>query len=73
MTDKINPSCWAPIGNLTANDIGRRVAFTGNKYPGGVWEYGFIKSFNSTSVFVVLEGKRHPQATSRTDLVWIAL
>lgn len=69
MTD--GKSCWVPIGNLTANDIGRRVAYTGNKYPGGVWEYGFIKSFNNTCVLVVFEGRRLPQAVNRSDLVWI--
>jgi len=70
MTD--GKSWWVPIGKLTENDIGRRVAYTGNKYPGGVWEYGFIKSFNSTSVLVVFEGRRLPQAVNRSDLVWIA-
>ena len=70
MTD--GKSCWEPIGSLTENDIGRRVAYTGNKYPGGTWEYGFIKSFNDACVFVVYEGKPHAKATSKADLVWIA-
>ena len=36
----------------TDNDIGRKVIYTGNRYPGGELEEGVITSFNSHIVFV---------------------
>ena len=51
-------------------DIGRGVAYTGNRYPGGELEYGVITSFNECCVFVCYGAKRSAQATSREDLEW---
>lgn len=33
-------------------DIGRKVIYTGNRYPGGKIEEGVITSFNEHTVFV---------------------
>jgi hypothetical protein len=64
-------SPWVPVAKPTEADIGRRVAYTGNRYPGGVWEYGTIQSFNDATVFVLYEGKKRNEATSPADLMWI--
>jgi hypothetical protein len=51
-------------------DIGKAVIYTGNRYPGGKLEFGFITSFNEHCVFVRYHGDNHSKATSRTDLEW---
>lgn len=55
----------------TENDIGRLVIYTGNRYPGGKIEEGFITSFNKHCVFVRYRDDTHSKATSRDDLVWV--
>ena len=54
----------------TESDIGRRVIYIGNTYPGGKPEYGAITSFNGVNVFVRYDGKNSSQATSPEDLEW---
>lgn len=51
-------------------DIGRKVYYTGNTYPGGEIEEGVITSFNRVSVFVRYGAKLHSEATSPEDLEW---
>ena len=53
----------------TDSDIGRKVIYTGNRYPGGAIEEGVITSFNDHSVFVRY-GAQCSQATARSDLEW---
>jgi hypothetical protein len=54
----------------TGDDIGRRVIYTGNTYPGGKNEEGVITSFNDSVVFVLYRGDMHSKATSPADLEW---
>jgi hypothetical protein len=54
------------------SDIGRSVAYTGNRYPGGLSEVGVITSYNQTCVFVRYGNEKHSKATSREDLEWRA-
>jgi hypothetical protein len=54
----------------TQHDIGRRVIYTGNRWPGGEPEEGVITSFNSAAVFVRYGRDAGSKATSRTDLEW---
>jgi hypothetical protein len=54
----------------TKKDIGRKVYYTGNTYPGGEIEEGVITSFNEVSVFVRYGAKSGSEATSREDLEW---
>jgi hypothetical protein len=51
-------------------DIGRRVIYTGNRYPGGKLEEGTITSFNDHSVFVRYGAETTSKGTSREDLEW---
>lgn len=55
-----------------AEDIGRRVIYTGNRYPGGKLEEGTITSFNHWQVFVRYGADTGSKATSRNDLEWVA-
>lgn len=52
------------------SDVGRRVCYTGNRYPGGQPEVGCITSINPRSVFVRYGDEKHSKATSREDLEW---
>jgi hypothetical protein len=67
-----NYVCVIPgIGTMiepTTNDIGRKVVYTGNRYPGGLPEIGVITSINSRAVFVRYGDEKHAKATSRDDL-----
>jgi hypothetical protein len=54
----------------TKEDIGRKVIYTGNRYPGGKPEEGVITSFNNANVFVRYGAKCHSEATNRSDLEW---
>jgi hypothetical protein len=54
----------------TADDIGRAVIYTSNRYPGGKIEEGVITSFNHWQVFVRYAGEKYSKATSRADLEW---
>jgi hypothetical protein len=56
----------------TAEDIGRMVVYTGNRYPSGKREDGVITSFNDHCVFVRYKGDHFSKATSRQDLEWIS-
>lgn len=58
----------------TEADVGRRVVYTGNRYPGGKLEEGVITSFNKTCVFVRYSKNPNAgsQATSREDLEWLS-
>jgi hypothetical protein len=51
-------------------DIGKRVVYTGNRYPGGQPEVGVITSFNAHCVFVRYGDDKHSKGTSRQDLEW---
>ena len=51
-------------------DIGRRVIYTGNRYPGGLPEVGVITSYNPTTVFVRYGVQNYSAPTSREDLEW---
>ena len=55
----------------TEADIGRKVVYTGNRYPGGKLEEGVVTSFNSRSVFVRYGADVGSKATSRQDLEWV--
>lgn len=60
----------------TEADIGRKVVYTGNTYPGGKLEEGVITSFNPAptgSVFVRYGADVGSKATSREDLEWMLL
>ena len=57
--------------NPTIPDIGRRVIYTGNRYPGGKTEEGTITSFNDSAVFVRYRGDTNSKATTRADLEWV--
>ena len=54
----------------TEVDIGRKVIYTGNRYPGGKREEGVITSFNSYAVFVRYRAGTTSQGTNREDLEW---
>lgn len=54
----------------TEADIGRKVIYTGNTYPGGKPEEGVITSFNLHSVFVRYGGDSGSKGTDRRDLEW---
>lgn len=54
----------------TEDDIGRRVIYTGNRYPGGLPELGVITSFNEHCVFVSYSLGSGGTATLREDLEW---
>lgn len=53
-----------------AEDVGRAVIYTGNRYPDGKTEEGVITSFNDYAVFVRYGADKHSKGTSRTDLEW---
>jgi len=55
----------------TADDIGRWVVYTGNRFPGGELEYGIITAFNRIAVMVRYGADRHSKATDRRDLEWL--
>ncbi len=55
-----------------ANDIGRKVIYTGNRYPGGKPEEGVITSFNHWQVFVRYGADFGSKATSPSDLEWVS-
>lgn len=55
----------------TEKDIGRKVVYTGNRYPWGKLEEGVITSFNSTTVFVRYGSDYGSKGTNRSDLEWI--
>lgn len=55
----------------TPTDVGRKVVYTGNRYPGGRLEEGVITSFNEHSVFVRYGGDTGSKGTSREDLEWL--
>lgn len=52
-------------------DIGRKVVYTGNRYPGGKLEEGVITSFNPHTVFVRYGADTGSKGTSRVDLEWL--
>jgi hypothetical protein len=54
----------------TFDDIGRRVIYTGNRYPGGRLEYGKITGLSASSVFVRYEHDKHAKSTAPEDLEW---
>jgi len=54
----------------TRADIGRRVVYAGNRYPGGKVEEGVLASFNARYVFVRYRPDEHAVATRREDLKW---
>lgn len=51
-------------------DVGRRVVYTGNRYPGALPEVGIITSFNSYCVFVRYGDDKHSKGSRRQDLEW---
>ena len=51
----------------TQNDIGRKVVYTGNRFPGGQREEGVIKSFNARAVFVRYGADEDAKATARRE------
>jgi hypothetical protein len=55
----------------TQADVGRRVIYTGNRYPGGKTEEGVITSFNDHSVFVRYGAEQTSKGTARQDLEWV--
>ena len=54
----------------TDADIGRKVIYTGNRYPGGKAEIGVINGFNRDYVFVRYSVDIGAKATLREDLEW---
>lgn len=54
----------------TFDDIGRRVIYTGNRYPGGKLEYGKITGLTAHGVFVRYDNDRQAKSTSPEDLEW---
>lgn len=54
----------------TEADIGRKVIYTGNRFPGGKPEYGVITHFTTHTVFVRYGGDRYAKGTNRLDLEW---
>lgn len=54
----------------TADDLGRAVIYTGNRYPGGRPEQGVITGFNHWQVFVRYGAEKFSKVTSREDLEW---
>jgi len=57
----------------TADDIGRKVVYTSNRYPGGELEEGVITSFNRRFVFVRYGSQVGSKATDRHDLEWLGM
>lgn len=57
----------------TQEDVGRRVLYTGNRYPGGKIEEGVITSFNDNAVFVRYTIGGPGIATSHDDLEWMVM
>lgn len=55
----------------TERDIGRKVIYTGNRYPGGELEEGVIVAFSDYAVFVRYGSMPQPAGTSRQDLEWV--
>lgn len=55
----------------TQADVGRKVIYTGNRYPGGQPEEGVITSFNAHTVFVRYGSDAHSKGTNREDLEWL--
>ncbi len=55
----------------TEADVGRKVVYTGNRYPGGELEEGVITSFNEHTVFVRYSTGGTSKGTNRADLEWI--
>ncbi len=53
------------------SDIGRKVIYTGNRYPDGKIEEGVITSFNDYAVFIRYGADNQSKATSREDLEWM--
>lgn len=56
----------------TPEDVGRKVVYTGNRYPGGELEEGVITSFNGHSIFVRYGRDTHSKGTSPEDLEWVS-
>ena len=56
----------------TEADIGRKVVYTGNRYPGGKLEEGVITSFNGVNVFVRYGADYGSKGTSPADLEWVS-
>jgi hypothetical protein len=54
------------------SDIGSKVVYTGNRYPGGKLEEGVITSFNERWVLVRYGHDAYSKATSREDLEWMS-
>lgn len=54
----------------TSKDVGRKVVYTGNRYPGGKLEEGVITGINSVAVFVRYGSEYTAKATDRADLEW---
>ena len=52
-------------------DIGRKVIYTGNRYPGDKPVEGIITSFNTKYVFVRYGNNVTSAGTNRQDLEWI--
>lgn len=52
---------------VTAKDIGRRVAYNRGKYN---QEFREITSFNDSFIFVKYDSRTQSQATGRRDLEW---
>lgn len=57
--------------NPTPADVGRKVIYTGNSYPGGKPEEGVITSYNDHSVFVQYGVDVGSKGTNREDLEWL--
>jgi hypothetical protein len=55
----------------TQADIGRKVIYTGNRYPDGKPEEGVITSYNTVAVFVRYGSDTGSKGTSRADLEWL--
>lgn len=55
----------------TEYDVGRKVIYTGNRYPGGKLEEGVITSFNDHSVFVRYGSDYGSKGSAREDLEWV--
>jgi len=57
--------------NPKPEDVGRKVVYTGNRYPGGELEEGVITSYNDHVVFVRYGADVGTKGTSREDLEWL--
>jgi hypothetical protein len=56
--------------NPTEDDIGRKVVYTGNRFPGGRLEPGVITGFTPHTVFVRYGTDTSSKGTQREDLEW---